>query len=74
MLVIHVIETVEPADKELHGGLKNLSRKLYYGISVILPVTKKEIKSISYDVTRGWLARYMPESEDLDDEIEVEEV
>ena len=74
MLVIHVIEPIEPADKELPLELKNLSRNLYYGISVILPVTKKEIKSISYDVTRGWLARYMPESEDLDDEIQAEEV
>ncbi len=74
MLVIHVIKPIEPTDKVLPDELKNMSVNLYYGISVILPVTKKEIKSIAYDVTRGWLARYMPESEDLDDVIEVEEV
>ena len=74
MLVIHVIEPIEPADKELPVELQNLSGNLYYGISVILPVTKKEIKTISYEVTRGWMARFMPESEDLDDEIEAEEV
>jgi hypothetical protein len=41
---------------------------------VILPETKQEIKSVSYQVTQGWLKRYMPESEDLDEIIEVEEL
>jgi hypothetical protein len=74
MLVIHVIEPLAPLDKKLPDELKDAPGNLYYGISVILPVTKKEIKTISYDVTRGWLARYMPESEDFDDIIEVEEI
>jgi hypothetical protein len=73
MLVLHVIEAVAPKDN-LPDQLKSLPGNVYFGISVILPETKKEIKAVAYHVTQGWLRRYMPESEDLDEIVEVEEL
>jgi hypothetical protein len=73
MLVLHVVEAVAPKEN-LPPQLNHLPGNVYFGISVILPETKQEIKSVAYQVTQGWLKRYMPESDDLDEIIEVEEL
>jgi len=74
MLVIHVIEAIPPKDKSLPDSLIDLPGNIYFGVSVILPETKKEIKAVAYHVTKGWLRRYMPESDDLEEDIEMEEM
>jgi hypothetical protein len=72
MLVIHAIEAKDPG-VVLPEKLKNCIGKIYYGCSVMLPVTKNEVKAISYKVTQGWLRRYMPESDESNELAEVEE-